>query len=377
MGERGSLSRADTNQDSVTVSSGLQLDQVAPASENVLVRAQFRDQPATGGTTGGATGGSFSDRMRARLGTDLGPRGTPVPPPQPGLDTGGSRPVDTPPNRPNQTLELRYGDSNMDNLLRTSRYDTISVQAPAGIEVCHWVDQNGHFFWFKNRADGSNADGRRHYYNQQALRILINGQPYDLEAQRLKVNEDFLTREAGAVPGSINVQSWTRATNPVTYFAQMSLLSAQALTLAQQSLEDSVRTSTNPYFKIYLADVYVAQAVQPIVEQVLNSGSANLNDPRTLERLDAAIRLLQAVQRDSNGGLAPLNRFPPQNIFTPMDPYRIYTDRSRYYYDFWAGSLDQARHREVALTMLRNFIARGALPRIELPPAMAPRTISP
>jgi hypothetical protein len=66
---------------------------------------------------------------------------------------------------------------------------------------------------------------------------------------------------------------------------------------------------------------------------------------------------------------------PPGNVVMPLDPYEIYTNprNSGYYYGFWGGSLDQARHREVGLTLLRNLISSGALPKIELPPALPPR----
>jgi hypothetical protein len=66
---------------------------------------------------------------------------------------------------------------------------------------------------------------------------------------------------------------------------------------------------------------------------------------------------------------------PPGNVVMPLDPYEIYSNprNSGYYYGFWGGSLDQARHREVGLTMLRNLISSGALPKIELPPALPPR----
>lgn len=270
----------------------------------------------------------------------------------------------------NGTLELKYGDPNMDKILSQARnYQTIHIDTPPGVQLKHWVDQNGHFFWLQ----GGNDNNAKHYYPAFSKAITVNGQTFDLEAQRLKVDEAYAASQ-GVGQGPV-FQSFTGRTDAMTYFSRMSNLSGQALGTLEKSLTESVKTSNNPYFKIYLADVYTAEAMQPIIQQVLRGGTADLNNPDTLRRLDSAIQLLQAAQSDSRSGLSRVNMNPPGNVVMPLDPYEIYSNPrdSRYYYGFWGGSLDQARHREVGLTLLRNLISSGALPKIELPPALPPR----
>ena len=54
----------------------------------------------------------------------------------------------------NGTLELRYGDPNMDKLLSQARnYQSIHIDTPQGVQLKHWVDQNGHFFWLAGGND--------------------------------------------------------------------------------------------------------------------------------------------------------------------------------------------------------------------------------
>ncbi|HEY9679656.1 MAG TPA: hypothetical protein V6C76_16755 [Drouetiella sp.] len=270
----------------------------------------------------------------------------------------------------NGVLELKYGDPNIDKYLSQAKnYQTIHIDTPQGITPKHWVDQNGHFFWFP----GGNDNNAKHYYPAFSKAFANNGAVTDLEAQRLKVDEAYASSQGGG-QGPV-FQSFTGKTDAMNYFGRMSNLSGQALSTLEKSLAHSVETSNNPYFKIYLADVYTAEAMQPIIQQVMRGGTADLNNPDTLRRLDSAIHLLQTAQSDSRSGLNRVNMNPPGNVVMPLDPYEIYNhpNNTNYYYGFWGGSLDQARHREVGLTMLRNLISSGALPRIELPPALPPR----
>lgn len=264
----------------------------------------------------------------------------------------------------NGTLELKYGDPALDEYLARAKYQTIDIQVPQGVQSKHWVDPTGNFFWFQ----GGNDNGARHYYPATAKAMTVNGQTIDLEAQRLKVDEAYASTNGG-------FQSFTKTTDAPTYFAKMSGLSAQAMQTLENSLTASVQTSSNPYFKIYLADVYTAEAMQPIVQQVMKGGAASANNPQTLQKLDQAIALTQMAQTDSRSGLAKTNQNPPGNIVMPLDPYEVYSNPNspNSYYGFWGGSLEQARAREVALTTLRNLISSNALPTMQLPPNLPPK----
>lgn len=293
----------------------------------------------------------------------------------------------------NGKLTLRYGEADFDAKLAVNpNYQQLAIQGiPDVVKVKHFVDAKGYFFWL----DGSNemeqirgGDGttpyrpKRHYYSIQAKEIQMNDQTRDLEATRLKVNEALAAE--GGFKGFSNFQKGQQVDfqNPggrmvggdaMNYFLRMSKTASNVLDVQAKSLEESVKTSDNPYFKIYLADVYTAQAMRPIMDQVRNGGQfIELNNPYTVKKLDDALSLLKAVDTDSRTGLQRVNRVPPGNAVMPLDPYRIYGDQRdprfpEYYYGFWGGSYDQAKHREASITFIRNLIKNNAFPRIELP----------
>ncbi len=335
-------------------------------------------------------GTSFRDRMRDRL------AGGPT---QPEVITNPNRPVVT--DRQvvgdpvvNGKLTLQYGEADFDRKLAANpNYQQLSIQGiPEGVKVKHFVDAKGYFFWLDGSGEMEQIRGgdgtvsqrpRRHYYSIQAKEIEMNSDKRDLEATRLKVNE-AMAMEGGfkgfsnfkvgqqvdfQAPGGQRVVSG----DAMNYFLRMSKTSSSVLDIQAKSLEESVRTSDNPYFKIYLADVYTAQAMKPIIDQVLNGGRyIELNNPYTIKKFDDALSLLKAVDTDSRTGLQRVNRMPPGNAVMPLDPYRIYGDTRdprfpEYYYGFWGGSYDQAKHREVAITFIRNLAKNNAFPRIELP----------
>lgn len=342
------------------------------------VRTQYQTQ-----------GTSLGDRLRDRM------AGAPT---QPEILQNGTRPAISDRTIPdpvvNGKLTLRYGEADFDRKLAANpNYQQLSIQGiPEGVKVKHFVDAKGYFFWLDGSGEMEQIRGgdgtvsqrpRRHYYSIQAKEIEMNSEKRDLEATRLKVNE-AMAAENGfrgfssfkpnqqvdfQTPGNQRVVSG----DAMNYFLRMSKTSSNVLDIQAKSLEESVRTSDNPYFKIYLADVYAAQAMRPIIDQVLNGGRyIELNNPYSMKKMDDAISLLKAVDTDSRTGLQRINRVPPGNAVMPLDPYRIYGDPRDprfpdYYYGFWGGSYDQAKHREVALTFMRNLMKNNAFPRIELP----------
>jgi hypothetical protein len=294
----------------------------------------------------------------------------------------------------NGKLTLQYGEPDFDRKLEANpNYQQLAIQGiPDGVKVKHFVDAKGYFFWLEGSGEMEQIRGgdgttsqrpRRHYYSIQAKEIQMNNETRDLEATRLKVNE-ALALDGGFKGFSsfkVNQQvDFQQPGNPnavggdaMNYFLRMSKTSSNILDIQAKSLEESVRTSDNPYFKIYLADVYTAQAMKPIIDQVVNGGRyIELNNPYSMKKMEDAISLLKSVDTDSRTGLQRVNRVPPANAVMPLDPYRIYNDPrdprfSEYYYGFWGGSYDQAKHREVALTFMRNLMKNNAFPRIELP----------
>lgn len=390
-----------------------------PVEAEVWERAQQQQQQETSGMT-------LRERLRQRLlGAPTQPelRDNPERPngpeqPQPGGDRLTENPV------VNGALNLKYGEPQFDQKLAANpAYTYINItDIPQGVKVKHSADQNGYFFWYAKEEvsaagqkttvpaetvrvqlpDGSfTTEPKRHYYSIQAKEISMNGDRRDLEATRLLVNE-ALSRNGNdqfrgfssfgrsqqvdmRLPGAPQGR-----TDAFTYFTRMSQLGARALEIQQKTLEENIKTSDNPYFKIYLADVYVAQAMKPIIDQVRNGGNViELNNPETIKKLEDAISLVQAARGEAHNGLSRIKRATPGNMPMPLDPYSIYMNPAdpyfndyyrRYgndgtgpWYYFWGGSYDQAAHREVALTFIRDLLKNNALPRIELPPNLPPR----
>lgn len=274
------------------------------------------------------------------------------------------RPADVNVKVEGNKVVLSYNDAEFDKKLWAGRnFDTIKItDMPANVTIRNWVDEKGYFFYFQNGADGS----KRHYLPANAKAIEVNNATQDLTLERMKVNDAFAKQHGG-------FQSMAKGDNVLNYLGRMSRYGSDALAIQEKSLTESAANSTNPYFKIYLADIHVAKAMKPIIDQMMQTGSANPNNPATLAELNKAIELLQTVGRDSRTGLGKLNRNPPQNVVMPLDPYDIYRQHPDGYYLFWGGSRDQAWHRELQITMLRDLIRSNALPKFELPPALPPR----
>jgi len=289
--------------------------------------------------------------------------------------------TDVPPNIQNGVLTVRIGDRNIDRDLASPNYNTIKIDTPQTMSVQNWADANGYYMWFRREDNGQSVDGQKHYYPPNAKQLSVNGQTYDLEAQRLKVNEDIAAAANGGqrVFQNLDKRMTRDPLQVVQYAAGIANLGSGVLNAEESALTQSVRTSNNPYFKIYLADVYVAQAMQPIIDQVKTTGHMDVGNPETVRRLDMAINLLNQAVVDSRGGLSRINANPGGNVTMPMNPYDIYMSQGYTpYYGFWAGSYDQASCRAATLTTLRNMITTGSvasmLRNVEvLPPRMAPR----
>ncbi len=286
-------------------------------------------------------------------------RPTEVKPPSPPTD----RPLDTPIT--GGVLELRFDDPNFDRKLQSgNRFDTLKITGmPPEMKLRHWVDENGYFFWYQNSTENP---PKRHHYPGYLKTIDIDGQRQSVDMQRIQVSDAYMAKLTGTQQG---FDSMDRRTDVLTYFKRMSGLSTDALALQEKMLREGAQNSTNPYFRIYLADVLATQAMQPIIRDVTGGGQGNAQNPETVRKLDEALEMLRQAQKLSYDELARGNQYPPGNVSMPLAPYLFYSNP----YGFWGGSLYQAQRREVALTFIRGLIQSGALRNIELPPALPPR----
>ena len=186
---------------------------------------------------------------------------------------------------PDNVVHLHYGDANIDRTLQNPNYDTIQIETPPGIQLKNWADQNGYYFWFQNTAGGQ-WDGKKHYYPPFARQICVNGQMFDLEAQRLKCNEDMANFGSNRKYfENINQREASDPYQAVAFASRLSNLSGNILASEEANLSQAADNSSNPYFKIYLADVYTAQAMQPLVNQSRETGRIDVANPQTRQRL--------------------------------------------------------------------------------------------
>jgi hypothetical protein len=266
----------------------------------------------------------------------------------------------------NGVLHLRYGDANMDRALANPNYDKLQIETPQGVQLRNWADQNGYYFWFQNTANGQMVDGQKHYYPPFVKQLCVNGQVFDLDAQRLKCNEDMANFYSKRnYFENLNGRQVQDPNYAVAFAGRLSGLSGSVLASEEAMLQQSARNSSNPYFKIYLADVYTAQAMQPIINQFKETGHIDIANPQTKQRIQMAIDVLNAAVSDSRNGLAQMNQGVQGNVSMPLDPYEIYMNRGLSgYYGFWGGAYDQAMYRASTLTVLQNLIQTSALPSV-------------
>lgn len=260
---------------------------------------------------------------------------------------------------------IAWNDPQLDAKLKEGFARVEITGMPKGATLHHWVDEKGYFFFFK--VDGKN--GQPHHYTPNLRTLEVEGQTQDVEKHKILVAESYMAKKMGIYVGiNDGFASIEKRDDVIGYMARMSNLGLDYLNVQEKILRENANNSTNPYFRIFLADVMVAKAVQPIIKQALAGGTIRLDNPDTIKQIDEAIKELKAAQNASNKGLEPGNKWPPRNVPMPMRPFQ-YDDP----YVFFGGSLYQSQRREVALVWLKGLLQAGALPAIELPPVRKAR----
>ncbi|MBZ0188211.1 MAG: hypothetical protein K8F91_18320 [Candidatus Obscuribacterales bacterium] len=305
------------------------------------------------------------------------------------------------------TVELDF--KNIDatqGRLNTLFFDKIVINnLHKDVRISHWADDSGHFFFFKPGSGVASTDKGTHYelrdgtkvpkghfyYSPYATKLTVADQPgapggtQDLTQQRAAVDTAY--QQSTGKPHKAyeayernykSFASLNRGGDPIGYMRNVAGLGDKALSQQTQMLEELAKTSTNPYVKIYLADMYVAQAMLPIIKP-LTSGQGfsmnspdiiRLNNPETIRKLDQAIEVLKSVREDSGSSLEGQNMRTRPNVVLPLSPFASRNNRDGYYH-YWGGSYDQAAHRELQVQTLKNLIR--IMPVLELPPIQPPR----
>jgi hypothetical protein len=281
----------------------------------------------------------------------------------------------------NRALVLSMSDVDFDKKLtfagnnKGQEFDKLKItDVPPGVKVNYWQDPKGLFVWFEGGPDGN----KRHHLPGNLNTIELPQQSKTVEAIRLDVNRNYAAQTFSGLQtfDSRFNPSYDGGASSLQYFSKMATLGDSALLKQETVLREAAKTSDNPYYKIYLADVLTASAIKPVINDFLRTGTADLNNPVTLRKLDEAISVLDAAYRDSNGKLKEVNHYPRANAYSPMMPGAPYWNANRYpgeYYGFWAGSYDQAMARQASLKMIRDHIKQNSFPRFELPPELPPK----
>jgi hypothetical protein len=267
------------------------------------------------------------------------------------------------------SIELRYGDPDFDRKLQASDARSLTITGmPATVKLHHWMDDNGFFFWLENSADA----GKRHYYKSNLHEIWVNGKAQDVDQQRKAVSDAFMAQKSKEL-GNMGFGGYSGTTDVLSYYRNLGKLSRQVLDKQESFLREGARTSNDPLYRVYLSDVLVTQAMQPIIDSFDPvKGSTRFDSPETIKKLDEAIEQTRIAQRMSRDYFGRTGRSePPAQLAYPIAPLYMYMGDP---YFAFASTLYQAQRREVAYTYMRELLKSGALNGIEiLPPALPPK----
>lgn len=262
--------------------------------------------------------------------------------------------------------EINYADPNFQRTLGSLQGETLKINGlPPNVGISTWADDKGFFIWFTN----STEHGRQRMYLPNSFKTIeVNGHRQNVDELKISTAEAMMAEAKGQQQG---YYSYSGRTNPIEYGKRLAGIAGQSLALQEKFLRDGIANSpNNPYFHIYLSDILVAKAIQPVLQQIQTGQPLQTNNPQTMAALDEAIKEAKLAQQLSMKGgdlrVVDTQKAPQLNPFA-LNPY---------YYNpgmYWGGALYQSWQREVSLTMMKQLIATGILNNLELPPALPPR----
>ena len=291
-------------------------------------------------------------------------------------------PTDRPPERPapvnKGVLEVTYGEAGFDAKVAQNNYTKLVIKGlPKDLQPSPWIDEEngkGFFFWLKNQKNPDGSDRNRHYFPSNLKEIEIaqyQGNIYkpvmiNVDEMRIAATQAFMRKQNDQAGG---FASYKNATDAYSYAAGMSKVAGQALDYQEKLLREGANSSpSNPYFRIYLADVLAAQAIQPVLQAITSGQTAYFDNPYTRAKIEEAIKETQNARKITQqyGDIVK-----PPSYEMPLSPFSLnpYSYNPDYY---WSGASYQAAIREVQLTLLQKAIIYGKLP-IQLPPIMEPK----
>ncbi len=199
-----------------------------------------------------------------------------------------TKPAETPPidigtvDKGVLKVDLSNKNLDLDKALARTDYKTIDLEGLDKNSVQYWVNKNGYFFWLET-PEGKSLDGKIHYLPDSAQALCEHGKVINLEAQRLRANEEEANSVTGRNPYFEDLSRATPSSQKTVlmFGLRLAQMPTPDLELQERSLRAEAQAHpNNPYFRIMLSDVYFAQALKPLRDEYLATGRS----PKFLRR---------------------------------------------------------------------------------------------
>jgi hypothetical protein len=287
-----------------------------------------------------------------------------------------TKPAETPPidigtvDKGVLKVDLSNKNLDLDKALARTDYKTIDLEGLDKNSVQYWVNKNGYFFWLET-PEGKSLDGKIHYLPDSAQALCEHGKVINLEAQRLRANEEEANSVTGRNPYFEDLSRATPSSQKTVlmFGLRLAQMPTPDLELQERSLRAEAQAHpNNPYFRIMLSDVYFAQALKPLRDEYLATGKIAEVPPQTMQKIDFALQRLEESRMESASKLNGRNVVG--DTMHPMRPYDLGQPGGEYAY--WQGSYDQTMRRVQTLNSFRATVTTGALPSILSQPDVWP-----
>ncbi len=255
----------------------------------------------------------------------------------------------------NFELSLRYIDTEFETkLLRAGEVRTlIIVGLPHGVRLRHAVGERGFYFWFDDGAPNI----KQHYYPKGLQEIRVNSQYINVDLERKWLIESYLAKYCPSIGGFLSINNVTDLRGYVVYLSRLSHIADDKLDFLFKALGMAVETTTNPYFRIYLADIVLARILKCIILHKLRQRLATMDDAEIVSMTKAILSLLDSSQAEAQRALTALNCPAQTEQFMPLSGDTLrFNPRA-----FWLGSLYQSQRRSAFLQDVILCIQEGTL----------------
>jgi hypothetical protein len=247
-----------------------------------------------------------------------------------------------------ELLELKYNDPEFESkLLAVFAVKALSVGAlPPGVRLVQELDGDGFYFRFEG-----GVDSRRHYYHPKGLKeIRVNSQFIDVDLERKWLVGGALA-ENQRVFKSLDADTEVKAL--IHYYCELAQLPDAKLEMLINCLHRTVEGATDPYLRIYLADLIMARVLKSLIAHKYKSKAVSVDRIEALTIVETVLDLYKTVTRDSDIALGCLNFSLSEANVVPLSVIPMRKDPRA----FWAAAHYQGSRRA--------FLLSEAMPRFQ------------